>query len=310
MNEIKLKSCATVANLSCGFDILGLCLNEPYDEITITKTDVKKVVLNILDSKYSDIPKNPSQNTGGVPAELILNDLNLDYGFNIKIKKGIPLCGGLGSSAATSSGVVYGINKILGNQLTDKQMLHYALEGEKVSVSNPHADNIAPCLFGGLSLIRDTETLDIVKIPIEDFSICAIHPDIKINTEYSRQILPSKILLKSAIKQWGEIASLVYAFSSNDISLIRKSMNDYIVEPIRKKLITGFDDIKKQSLNLGALGCGISGSGPTIFALCETKDIAKDIAENAQNYYSSINLNCDIYISKINNNGPIITSSS
>ena len=308
MNKIELKACATVANLSCGFDILGLCLNEPYDEIIIMKNNDKVVKLEILDSPYKNIPIDPNLNTGGVPAQKIIKDLNLDFGFNIQIKKGIPLCGGLGSSAATASGVVYGINKLLDNKLSNKQMLFYSLEGEKVSVSNAHADNIAPCLLGGLTLIKNTNPLDIIKIPISDFYIAAIHPDIKINTEYSRNILPEKITINQAVKQWGEIASLVYGFSINDIEIIKRSMNDFIIEPIRKKLINGFDDIKKSALDLGALGCSISGSGPTIFALCESYEIAKKISEYSKDYYSSIKLECDTYISNINKVGPIVVS--
>ena len=306
MDSIQLKSCATVANLSCGFDVLGLSINEPYDEITISKSNDKSVKLEILESVYDDIPSEVEKNTGGVPAKLILNDFKLDFGFHIKIKKGIPLCGGLGSSAATAAGVVFGINQLLNQKLDVKQMLSYALEGEKVSVVNAHADNIAPCLLGGLTLIKDTNSLEVIKIPISDFYILAVHPDIKINTQDARDILPNQISLKSAIKQWGSLSSLVYAFSNNDLDLIKSSMHDYIVEPLRKKLIIGFDQIKKNALDMGALGCSISGSGPTIFALCETKKIAEDIGQYSSDYYNSINLDSDIYISSINKIGPQI----
>ena len=306
MDSIQLKSCATVANLSCGFDVLGLSINEPYDEITISKSNDKSVKLEILESVYDDIPSEVEKNTGGVPAKLILNDFKLDFGFHIKIKKGIPLCGGLGSSAATAAGVVFGINQLLNQKLDVKQMLSYALEGEKVSVINAHADNIAPCLLGGLTLIKDTNSLEVIKIPISNFHIVAVHPDIKINTQDARDILPNQISLKSAIKQWGSLSSLVYAFSNNNLDLIKSSMHDYIVEPLRKKLITGFDQIKKNALDMGALGCSISGSGPTIFALCETKKIAEDIGQYSSDYYNSINLDSDIYISSINKTGPQI----
>ena len=158
MDRIKIKAPATVANLSWGFDVLGLCLDNPFDEIEVIKKSKKEVVIDIIDSSYSNIPSNPKENTGGVPALCIIDDLNLDFGFNIKIKKGIPLCGGLGSSASTASGVVFAINKLLNDKLSIKQMLKYSLKGESVSVSNPHADNIAPCLLGGLTLIRDTKS--------------------------------------------------------------------------------------------------------------------------------------------------------
>ena len=237
MNKIKIKSPATIANLSCGFDVLGLCLENPYDEIEIKKTSEKKITLNILDSPFSNIPSNPSKNTGGVPAELILKKMNLDFGFNIAIKKGIPLCGGLGSSAATASGVVYAINMLLNEPLSLKEMLSYALEGERVSVSKPHADNIAPCLLGGLCLVRDTNTLDIIDIPISQYTIALIHPDIKISTEDARNILPHNIKLTTAITQWGNLGGLIMGFSTNNTDLIKKSMHDAIIEPIRSKLI-------------------------------------------------------------------------
>ena len=306
MNKIKIQSPATVANLSCGFDILGLCLDKPYDEIEIIKIDKKKVVIDIIDSPYSNIPSNPLENTGGVPALNIIKDLNLDFGFNIKINKGIPLCGGMGSSASTASGVVFAINKILNNRLTKKQMLKYALQGESVSVTNAHADNIAPCLLGGLTLIRDTKTLDIMNIPISDFYISLIHPHFHISTQEARDILPQEIKLSSAITQWGNIGALVLGFASKDNDLIKRSMNDIIVEPIRSKLIEGFNEIKKKSIKLGAIGCSISGSGPTMFALCDNENIARSIIDFSNSFYNEKNIGCDTYLSKVNNNGPKI----
>ena len=306
MNQIKIKSPATIANLSCGFDVLGLCLENPYDEIEVKKQSSKIVTLNILDSPFSDIPSNPNDNTGGVPAQLILKDMDLDFGFEINIKKGIPLCGGLGSSAATSSGVVFAINKLLNDSLSLNQMLSYALKGERVSATNPHADNIAPCLIGGLCLIRDTSTLDVIRIPVSDYTLVLIHPDIKISTEDARNILPKNIELSKAIKQWGNLGALIMGFSKNDSKLIKNSMHDNIIEPIRSKLIEGFDNLKEKSMDFGALGFGISGSGPTMFALCESKDIAEKICFYANEFYNSLNLGCDTYLSKINHKGPLI----
>ena len=169
MTEISLRAPATVANLSCGFDILGICLKEPYDEIVITKNSDKNVLIEIQDSEFSNIPSNPNENTGGIPAKLIINDYHLDFGFNIKIKKGIPLCGGLGSSAATAAGVVYGINKLLDLKMPLDQLIKYSLEGEKLSSKSPHADNIGPCLMGGLVLISDAMEFDLVSIPVGEF---------------------------------------------------------------------------------------------------------------------------------------------
>ena len=305
MDRIKIKAPATVANLSCGFDVLGLCLDNPFDEIEVIKKTTKEVVIDIIDSSYSNIPSNPKENTGGVPALCIIDDLNLDFGFNIKIKKGIPLCGGLGSSASTASGVVFAINKLLNDKLSIKQMLKYSLKGESVSVVNPHADNIAPCLLGGLTLIRDTKSLDIVKVPISDYYISLIHPHLHISTQEARNMLPKNIKLSSAITQWGNIASLVLGFTLNDNKLISRSMNDVIIEPVRSNLIEGFDHIKNNALALGALGCSISGSGPTIFALCENEDVAQNILDFSKSFYQSLDMGCDTFLSQVNNVGPI-----
>ena len=306
MDKVKIKAPATVANLSCGFDVLGLCLDKPFDEIEVSKIDRNEVSIDILDSPYSNIPSNPEKNTGGVPALSIIKDLSLDFGFNIKIKKGIPLCGGMGSSASTASGVVFGINQILNNRLTKKEMLKYALEGEGVSVSNAHADNIAPCLLGGLTLIRDTKSLDIINVPISDYCISLIHPHFYISTQEARDILPTNIKLSSAITQWGNIGALVLGFMLNDNKLIARAMNDVVIEPVRSGLIKGFDDIKNNAIELGAIGCSISGSGPTMFALCENETIAQNILDFSESFYQKLNINCDTYLSRVNTLGSTI----
>ena len=303
MNNIKLRAPATVANLSCGFDVLGLCLNDPYDEIEINKISSKKIIINSIDSEFSNIPTNPKQNTGGIPAILIQADLFLDFGFEINIKKGIPLCGGLGSSAATAAGVVFGINQILNRKLSLNEMIRYALEGEKLSSESPHADNIGPCLLGGLVLIRDTQTFDLINIPTGELFISIIHPDIKIDTKTARKILPEKINLNSAIKQWGNIAALTHGFSVGDINLIKRSMKDYIIEPVRSKLIPSYSNIKEAALSAGAIGCSISGSGPSIFALCETENIAKKVNIKMESVLGEKTIKYHSYISSINNQG-------
>ena len=303
MNEIKLRAPATVANLSCGFDILGICLKNPYDEIIITKNSNRNVIIEIQDSEFSNIPSNPKENTGGIPAELIINDLKLNFGFNIKIKKGIPLCGGLGSSAATAAGVVYGINELLNLKMPLEKLIKYSLEGEKLSSKSPHADNIGPCLMGGLVLIRDTAKFDLINIPIGEFYLAIVHPDIKVDTKTARQILPKQIELNTAVKQWGNIASLTYGFASNQIDIIKKSMKDYIIEPVRSNFIPGYFNVKDAALNAGAIGCSISGSGPSIFALFESKDNAQKAMEHMKKELEKISINFHSYISPVNNQG-------
>ena len=303
MDSIRLHAPATVANLSCGFDILGVCLDDPYDEIEIKKISKKEVILNSLDSEFSNIPLNPEKNTGGIPAIKIINDLALDFGFEINIKKGIPLYGGLGSSAATAAGVVYGINILLKKCLSNDEVVKYALEGEKISSETPHADNIGPCINGGLVIIKSTNPLKLINIKTGEYYFSIIHPKVKVSTKEARKLLPQEVKLKDAVKQWGNIASLVYGFSTSDSNLIKSSMVDYIVEPIRSKLIPHFDEIKENVLKNNAIGCSISGSGPSIFALSASKQNSLKILSEMQNIYNKYDVKYHSFCSKINNKG-------
>ena len=303
MDSIKLHAPATIANISCGFDIFGLCLDSPFDEIEIKKIANKKVIINSVKSEFSNIPTIPSENTGGIPALMLIKDLDLDFGFEINIKKGIPLCGGLGSSAGTAAGVVYGINKLLNNHLSKDEIVKYALEGEKISSKTPHADNIGPCINGGFTIIKSTDPLELINIPVKDYYFSIIHPKIEISTKMARELLPENVKLKDAVKQWGNIASLVYGFTSNNIDLIKSSMNDYIVEPIRSKLIPNYDDVKKTALNHGAIGCSISGSGPSIFAMSETYENSKIILSEMESVLNKHSILYHSYLSKINHKG-------
>ena len=190
--------------------------------------------------------------------------------------------------------------------LSKEDMLRYALEGEKISTSRAHIDNIAPSLLGGLILVRDIESLDVINIPISDFYFAVVNSDILIKTDHARKILPKEIKLSLAVKQWGHLGSLIYGFTSKNNNLINRSMKDFIIEPIRSRFITGFDSIKTYSVKNGALACNISGSGPSIFALCPSSAIAGDIIYFAEKYYNSISLSCNTYLSKVNHVGPVV----
>ena len=306
MDSIKLHAPATIANISCGFDILGVCLDSPCDEIEIKKIANQEVIINSIESQFSNIPLIPNQNTGGIPALMIIKDYKLDFGFEINIKKGVPLCGGLGSSAATAAGVAYGINKLLNNQLSLEEVVKYALEGEKISSKTPHADNIGPCIKGGFVIIKSTNPLELINVSISDYYFSIIHPEVKISTKMARELLPENIKLKDAVKQWGNIASLVYGFSSDNVELIKSSMNDYIVEPVRSKLIPHYDEVKENVLNHGAIGCSISGSGPSIFAMAESSEDSKRILSEMEKVFNKHSIPYHSYLSKINKTGIII----
>ncbi len=300
MNSVQLKIPATIANLSCGFDVLGLCVNSPFDRLEVKKIKEKIVKIIINKNEFSEIPNDPKLNTGGLPALKIIEDLNLNFGFQITITKEIPLSGGLGSSAATAMGVVYAINLLLNNIFDEAQLINYALEGEKISSKTPHADNIAPCLKGGLVLVKGNK---INSLSISDFYIPIVHPKVKINTKYAREILPEKIKLSDAVKQWGNISGLTAGFINNDLSLIKDSMQDIIIEPYRSKLIPGYEKMKEAAMKNGSIGCSISGSGPSVFSICKDKDVAKKVLISMEKILNNLKIDFHSYLSTINHIG-------
>ncbi len=302
MNEIKLFCPATIANLSCGFDVLGLCLTTAGDEMIIRKSDVKGV--RITKIVGADLPLETENNVAGVAALAMLQEIETKFGFEIEIYKNIKAGSGIGSSAASSAGAVFGINELLGRPFTRKELVKFAMQGEKLASGNAHADNVAPCLLGGFTLVRSSNPLDIIKIdsPSELYAT-VVHPQIELKTSDARSVLKQTVTLKSAITQWGNVGGLVAGLYTNDYELIGRSLHDEIIEPVRSMLIPGFDLIKKAAYENGALGSGISGSGPSIFALSKGKDTAEKIAKAMSEVYNKINLPYEIHVSKVNPEG-------
>ena len=219
----------------------------------------------------------------------------------------MPLKSGLGSSAASSVVGVWALNHMLGQPLTDLQLLPFALLGEELAAGSGHADNVAPALLGGFILVRGYNPIDVVKLPVPPDLICTIvHPHLEVSTKAARAILPQNIPLKLAIEQWGNVAGLVAGVCSNDYALIGRSLHDVIVEPVRASLITGFYEAKTAALAAGALGCSISGSGPTIFALSTSVTTAHKIATAFELVYGNLNIGFEVYVSSINTQGPRI----
>lgn len=299
--SVKVASPGTVANLVCGFDVLGLCLNEPCDEMQVSLLNEKKVIMKSADG-YK-LPTDPMQNTAGAPLIEILNELNSGIGFEVLIKKNIKPGSGLGSSAASAAGAVVAANHLLGNIFSKEDMVRFAMSGEKVASGVKHADNVAPCIYGGITLIRSIFPLDIVSIPSPLLWITVVHPQIEIRTADARQILRKEVLLKDAIRQWGNIGGLVAGFMKNDYDLIGRSLEDVIIEPVRSILIPGFDEVKKQSKAAGALGGGISGSGPSIFMLSKEENTAVKVEQVMKDIYNKIGLEYYTYVTTINNHG-------
>ena len=302
MNKIKIFCPASVANFSCGFDVLGFCLNGIGDEIIIRKSSNKG--LNISRITGAKLPFDPKKNVATIAASAILKNFNLDYGFDFEIKKNIKPGSGIGSSAASAVGAVYGINKLIGNPFKRNELIKFALEGEKFASKAEHADNIAPALFGGFTLVRSNKTLDVIKLPYPKMLyVTILHPEIELKTAHARSILKKSIPLNDFIKQSGNLAALISALYTNNYNLISRSLKDYIIEPHRSKLIPQFDLLKKTAISSGALGSGISGSGPSIFALSKGIKIAKNVGKEMKGVISKLPIKHKVYISKIDQNG-------
>lgn len=301
MKKVKLKVPATVANLVCGFDILGMAVHDPYDEMEFRLLETPEIIIKHTDA--FGLPEEPSKNVAGVVLLKIQEYFNLKKGFEVIIHKNIKPGSGLGSSAASAAGAALGANLLLGNKLSKEEMVHFAMFGEELASGVRHADNIAPCIYGGITLVKSTNPIDIIPLNSPDLFVAAVHPQVEVKTSDARQILKKNISLKSAVEQWGNIAGLVAGIQKNDFLLIGRSLNDVIIEPVRSILIPKFDEIKAKSLQLGALGGGISGSGPSIFMLSEQKETAEKIAQMMKSIYDEIDIESFVYVSKINPEG-------
>ena len=302
MNEIKIFCPATIANISCGFDVLGLCLETVGDEMIIRKSDVKGIKITKIVGE--ELPLETSKNVAGVAALALLDAIDYKFGFEIEIYKNIKPGSGIGSSAASAAGAVFGINELLGKPFTRKELVEFAMKGEAIASGSEHADNVAPAILGGITLVRSSAPLDIIKIesPSELYAT-VIHPQIELKTSEMRAVLQPMIPLKSAILQWGHLGGLIAGFYTSDYELIGRSLHDEIVEPLRGPFIPKFDVIKKTALENGALGSGISGSGPSIFALSKGIETANRIAKAMFVVYEDMNMPFEIHVSKVNPEG-------
>lgn len=301
MNEIKVLSPATVANLVCGFDILGLALEEPNDLMILRRKDEPGLTIRNLDD-YG-LPTDPEKNVAGVALLSLMAAMDDAPGLELSIEKRIKPGSGIGSSAASAAGAVAAANKLLGDPFTPMELVQFAMNGEKLASGVKHADNIAPCLLGGITLIRSIHPLDIVTIEPPELFVTIVHPQIEVRTSDARQILKKQILLKDAIRQWGNIAGLVAGLMRGDHELIGRSLEDVIIEPVRSILIPEFNTVKLRAKEAGALGGGISGSGPSIFMLSSSKAIAEAVAAEMNAIYNRVGIDHSTYVTTINRSG-------
>lgn len=301
MRTIKVYAPGTVANLVCGFDILGLALNEPCDIMEVTLLDEPKVIIHNRDE--FNLPTDPEKNVAGVVFLSIMEKIGGNTGFEVTIEKHIKPGSGIGSSAASAAGAAVAANHLLGNIFDTDELIQFAMNGEKLASGVKHADNIAPCILGGVSLIRSIHPLDIISIPSPDLHVTVVHPQIEVRTSDARQILRKQVLLKDAIRQWGNIAGLVAGLLKNDLDLVGRSLEDVIIEPVRSILIPGFDEVKAGCKAAGALGGGISGSGPSIFMLSKNETTARAVEAAMKDVYERLGIAYHTYVTTINKKG-------
>ena len=302
MNQIELFSPASVANVSCGFDVLGFCLDHIGDIMQISKTKTTGITIGKVTGQ--NLPKDPSKNVASVAGLALLKETPSEFGFQIDINKKIKPGSGIGSSAASAAGAVFGINELLGNPYTRNELIRFAMVGEAIASGAAHADNLAPVLLGGFTLVRSNVSLDVIKLPNPSQLVATIiHPKIELKTLHSRAILKATIPLDKAIEQWGNLGALISALYTDDYELLSRSLEDKIIEPYRAMLIPKFEETRQAALNAGALGSGISGSGPSIYALSKGRKTAEKVGTAMENIYKSMNLDYQLYLSEINPKG-------
>jgi homoserine kinase len=307
MDSIKIFSPATVANVGCGFDVLGLCLDKVGDQMVIRKTQRKGIFITKIEG--FELPYAVHENVAGVSALAMYNELNVDFGFEIEIYKQIKPGSGIGSSAASAAGSVFGMNYLLDNAFDKIDLIKFAMNGEAVASKSEHADNIAPAILGGFTLVKQNNPLEVIQLPTpKALHAVIVHPQIEIKTADSRAVLPKTVALSDAITQWSNVGSLVHALHTSDYNLIGKSLKDVVIEPHRSKLIPNFNSLRKISLESGALGCSISGSGPSLFSLCEGLENARKVEANQRRFMTNTGIPFETHISKINTEGIKILS--
>jgi homoserine kinase len=307
-DSVKVFAPATVANVVCGYDVLGFAVNQPGDEVIMRLTGRTGITISKITGDDGKLPLNPAKNTVSASVQHYLDHIGKpDLGIDIELHKKMPIGSGLGSSSASTVAGLFAINTLLNDPLTNKELVPFAMKGEELACGYGHADNVAPALMGGFVLIRSYEPLDIISLPFpQDLHAAIVYPEVDVPTKDARQMIRSKVLLKDAVTQWGNVAGLVSGLFMNDYGLIGRSMTDILVEPTRSILIPDFAVMKLLALEHGALGFGISGSGPSVFALTRDAETARTITAKLQQHLKDLAINSLSFVSEVNKKGPII----
>lgn len=309
---------ATVANVGSAFDVLGFALEQPGDTISARRTNSGEIVVTKIVGDDGKLPLDSEKNTAGVSIRALLSHLSArerdryqSVGFEIELTKGLPIGSGLGSSSASTVAAVIAANELLGNPLTRSELLPFAMEGERIACGAAHADNVAPCLLGGFALIRSYDPLDVISLPSPaSIWVAIVSPHIELKTFDARRVLRRSVPLESAVAQWGNVAALVAGIYKDDVHLMGRSLEDRIIEPERAELVPGYAAAKEAALKAGATGCSLSGSGPSLFALCVSEDRASAVAAAIVNSFGSIGITATSYTSRVNTAGAVVIERS
>ncbi|MCJ8210600.1 homoserine kinase [Mucilaginibacter sp. RS28] len=306
VDTIRVFAPATVANVVCGFDVLGFAVNEPGDEVVMRLKNRPGITISKITGDDGKLPYNPFKNTVSVSVKHYLDHIGRsDVGLDIELHKKMPIGSGLGSSSASTVAGLFAIKNLLGDTSDPSTLLPFVMKGEEMACGHGHADNVAPALMGGFVLIRSYQPLEVIRLPYPKDLFCAIvFPQVDVPTREARQIIRNKILLKDAVTQWGNIAGLISGLYTNDIELIGRSMEDVLIEPVRAMLIPDFYKLRDIAMKSGAVSFGISGSGPSVFAFAKDPETAKQINQKIQAHLTGIGINSYQYVSSINGEGP------
>lgn len=304
--EISVFAPATVANVVCGFDVLGFAVNAPGDQVEMKLTNTPGVFIKKITGDNGKLPLDTAKNTVSVSIQHFLKHIGKENaGVEIVLHKKMPIGSGLGSSSASTVAGLFAVNKLMGEPLTRKELVPFAMKGEELASGYGHADNVAPAIMGGFVLVRSYNPLDIIALPNpKEMYAAIVYPEVDVPTKDAREMIKNKIYLKDAVTQWGNVAGLVSGLFLNDFDLIGRSMKDVLIEPIRSILIPGFEQMRKISKEQGGIGFGISGSGPSVFSLTKNLTTAQQIVKFQQMHLRQLNINSKGFVSEINAEGP------
>ena len=310
MKTVRVFAPATVANVGSAFDVLGFALDAPGDTVQATLSASAGVRVVSISGDEGRLPLEADQNTAGVSVRALLEHLRVsdarlsEIGIELTIEKGLPIGSGLGSSSASTVAAVVAANELLGSPLSRLELVPFAMEGERVACGAAHADNVAPSLLGGFVLIRSYSPLDVIALPApEQVWVSVVSPHLELRTQDARKVLKKNVPLASAVAQWGNVAALVAGIYQRDIALMGRSLEDRIVEPERAQLIPGFFEVKEAALSAGAVGCSISGSGPSIFALSDAEGTAARVGQAMQSVFTGLSVGSTVHVSRVNPTG-------